>query len=566
MSLFRKIYTSTAHYRGGTSGEFIQQAAGTTTDYTLTWPSTAGAANQLLKCTDGAGTMEWGEAVPAAVGDLTNVYTNATTGQLLSIDTEFDNVFLGQSAGQANVSATQSVIIGDGAGAAALTGADNVLVGLNAGSALISGNSNVVLGSGALANSSNGTKITAIGINSMNSSTQKADSTVSIGANSGLNVTDGNENVLIGVDTGGVITTGAGNVLIGTRADVSNLNTQNAIAIGRNVVADTNSVVLGNNDITVIRGNNDGVVDLGSTTKRFNETFSRKIVLSGGGGTSTISSGKSGTTTFYLPETTGVANNVMTVSDSSGALQLVDKLEVDSVSTNSLTCANDAIINGNLQVNGTTTTISTTNLNIEDNIIILNNGEGSSGITEGTAGIEIDRGTANNVNLIYDDSAGFWKAGFIGAEYQLTQNKDTAVTGTLTSFDKNGRLENSLITSSQVSVLNTMSNGGMLHQNVSKTASATLLETEHVVYVDTTTAGVTLTLPDANSNKGREFTIVYWKGGSNDLTIASSVDDKVDNVVDDSIVLDVLYQRITLVCGGNMELGVGKLGGVWFIV
>lgn len=50
------------------------------------------------------------------------------------------------------------------------------------------------------------------------------------------------------------------------------------------------------------------------------------------------------------------------------------------------------ILTGNLVVQGNTTTISTSNLNIKDNIILLNTGELGSGVSLGTAGIQVDRG------------------------------------------------------------------------------------------------------------------------------------------------------------------------------
>ena len=57
------------------------------------------------------------------------------------------------------------------------------------------------------------------------------------------------------------------------------------------------------------------------------------------------------------------------------------------------TMAGNAIITGDLTVNGTLTSISTTNTEIADNSIVLNKGETAPGVTARTAGIEIDRGT-----------------------------------------------------------------------------------------------------------------------------------------------------------------------------
>ena len=69
-----------------------------------------------------------------------------------------------------------------------------------------------------------------------------------------------------------------------------------------------------------------------------------------------------------------------------------------TVTTHSLTVA------GNLVVQGTKTEVETTNSTISDNTIVLNSGETGAGITATTAGIEIERGTATNVTILFDDS------------------------------------------------------------------------------------------------------------------------------------------------------------------
>ena len=61
-------------------------------------------------------------------------------------------------------------------------------------------------------------------------------------------------------------------------------------------------------------------------------------------------------------------------------------------------------ITGNLEVQGTTTTIDTANLTIEDNIILLNKGETGAGVTEGTSGIQIDRGSFDDAQLVWDEA------------------------------------------------------------------------------------------------------------------------------------------------------------------
>ena len=61
-------------------------------------------------------------------------------------------------------------------------------------------------------------------------------------------------------------------------------------------------------------------------------------------------------------------------------------------------------ITGNLEVQGTTTTIDTANLTIEDNIILLNKGETGTGVTEVTSGLQIDRGSLDDAQLVWDEA------------------------------------------------------------------------------------------------------------------------------------------------------------------
>jgi hypothetical protein len=72
---------------------------------------------------------------------------------------------------------------------------------------------------------------------------------------------------------------------------------------------------------------------------------------------------------------------------------------------------NDVVVAGNLTVSGTTTTVDTTNTTITDNVIVLNNGETGAGVTAGTSGIEIDRGSEANKTLVWDETDDKWTVG-----------------------------------------------------------------------------------------------------------------------------------------------------------
>lgn len=71
-------------------------------------------------------------------------------------------------------------------------------------------------------------------------------------------------------------------------------------------------------------------------------------------------------------------------------------------------------VTGDLVVEGTSLYVASTNLNVTDNIITLNDGEVGPGVTLVYSGLEIDRGDTssaspqNNASLLYDESADAW--------------------------------------------------------------------------------------------------------------------------------------------------------------
>ena len=73
----------------------------------------------------------------------------------------------------------------------------------------------------------------------------------------------------------------------------------------------------------------------------------------------------------------------------------------------------DLRVLGNLTIVGDTTTITTTNTLIQDNTITLNSGQPVSGITLGTAGIEIDRGpSTNTANWKFKEDTLSWTSNY----------------------------------------------------------------------------------------------------------------------------------------------------------
>lgn len=93
-----------------------------------------------------------------------------------------------------------------------------------------------------------------------------------------------------------------------------------------------------------------------------------------------------------------------------------------SIGANSLTlggATSTVVIPGNLTVSGTTTTINSNEVNIGDAIIKLNADLGASTAPSENAGFEVNRGSAANVSLVWDEAGDRWD---FGASYDVRAN------------------------------------------------------------------------------------------------------------------------------------------------
>ena len=82
-------------------------------------------------------------------------------------------------------------------------------------------------------------------------------------------------------------------------------------------------------------------------------------------------------------------------------------------------------VTGDLTVNGTTTTLNTQTIEAEDNLILINSGETGAGVTAGTAGIEVDRGTETNYQFMYQESTDSFVIGEIGGLQKVATREDS---------------------------------------------------------------------------------------------------------------------------------------------
>ena len=81
------------------------------------------------------------------------------------------------------------------------------------------------------------------------------------------------------------------------------------------------------------------------------------------------------------------------------------KITTDAGSTGNVSIDTHTLtVDGNLVITGTSTTVSSTNTAIADNVIVLNEGEAGAGVTSGTSGLEIDRGSVDNATIHFDEA------------------------------------------------------------------------------------------------------------------------------------------------------------------
>ena len=120
--------------------------------------------------------------------------------------------------------------------------------------------------------------------------------------------------------------------------------------------------------------------------------------LSGGTGV-TLSSGGEFSIGQAVATTSNVTFNNVTVDGT---------LSSDDITATTMTASGHVVVQGNLTVNGTTTTVNSNTVAIGDSIMVLNNDE--TGTPSENAGFEVERGTSTNVSLLWNEGTDYWQA------------------------------------------------------------------------------------------------------------------------------------------------------------
>jgi hypothetical protein len=164
-------------------------------------------------------------------------------------------------------------------------------------------------------------------------------------------------------------------------------------------------------------------------------------------------------------------------------------------------------IEGNLEISGTTTTVSSETVTFDDNILLLNSNE--TGTPSQDGGIEIERGTSYNKTLVWSESSDKWT---VGAETFVAGTFEGPLTGNVT-----GNLSGN-VTSTGTSAFTTVDiNGG----NIDST----------IIGATTPAAGTFSTITGdgtAITNVLTNYTTTNLTEGTNKYFTDERVDDRID--------------------------------------
>lgn len=127
------------------------------------------------------------------------------------------------------------------------------------------------------------------------------------------------------------------------------------------------------------------------------------VTFEGGSNITITTNATNDTISFAATDT----NTDVDVSKANLTSRLAEYNQSDTVNIGDSGNDTNVVIRGNLTVNGTTTSVNSNEVNIGDSIILLNSDE--TGTPTQNAGVEVERGTAANVQLRWDEADDDWE-------------------------------------------------------------------------------------------------------------------------------------------------------------
>lgn len=250
----------------------------------------------------------------------------------------------------------------------------------------------------------------------------------SIGSGAILNSMLANSSITIG----GSATSLGGSVLANT--DALSEGSSNLYFTNERVDDRVNALIQEGTGITTTYDDASNTLTIATSISQYADANARQAisVTDSGGDGGLAYNNSTGVITYTGPSASEVRTHFSGgtgVSISSGEVSIGQ-----AVATNSNVQFANLTLSGNLTVNGTTSTVSSTNTTISDALIEL--GNGTSGSPSNDAGLVIERGSSDNVFIGWDESADaitFGTGSFTGASTgNLTITPSAVNTGAIT--------------------------------------------------------------------------------------------------------------------------------------
>ena len=527
-----------------------------------------------VSITAGAGLTGGGDITATrdiAVGAGTGVTVNA------------DDIAIGQDVGT-NADVTFNSVIADnfiGSLDGAVKFEAKATVALNKGDAVyvvgVSGNTPTI----ALADANDATKMPSFGLVGSSASIDDVVEVVTFGTLKNINTSSFSEGDILFISSNGT----AGNTLTATKEGGESVLCQNIGKVIRSHATVGSIKVGGAGRANATPNLNDGNIFIGNgSNQAVSALLNTKIEDYLDGGTSTANfdtisvDGAEITatpaelnvldgitsTTAELNYTDGVTSNIQTQLDLKAPL-------ASPAFTGTATGAN-LTLSGDLTVNGSTTTLDTTNLAVEDNLMELNAGVTSNA---NDSGFLIERGsTGDNAIFMWDESADKFTLGTTTATGTTTGDITLSSTGTLVAnvegdvtgaVTGNADTATTLATARNFSLTGDVTAGAVSFDGSGNVALSTTIAANSVALGTDTTGnymsdltegtGIDISHTPAEGSNGTitlDLTEVGFGGGANRL-----ITDDGDGTVSTEANLTFDGTDLAIASGGKIQVGAG---------
>ncbi len=202
----------------------------------------------------------------------------------------------------------------------------------------------------------------------------------------------------------------------------------------------------------------------------------------------------------------------------SGSEQIdISDISGDTFPSRSFTFLDNLTVTGNLSILGTEFISNTETVEIEDNLLIINKGEEGAGVTNGIAGLEIDRGTETNFQLVFNETTDDFEVGEVG-DLQSVATRQTSPTSAGIPFWNNSqkRFDNS--SNATLNSAGTLTASSFVGPLTGNATTATTLQTARTIGGVSFNGSANINLPGVNTAGNQNTT-----GSAATLTTARTI-------------------------------------------